>query len=52
MKTKTTLAEFKSLNSVRKKRILRKNAWCWVFMLPTLILYILFQGYPIITSAW
>lgn len=52
MKTKTTLAEFKSLNSVRKKRILRKNAWCLVFMLPTLILYILFQGYPIITSAW
>lgn len=52
MKTKTTLAEFKSLNSVRKKRILRKNAWCGVFMLPTLILYILFQGYPIITSAW
>ena len=52
MKTKTTLAEFKSLNSVRKKRILRKNVWCWVFMLPTLILYILFQGYPIITSAW
>lgn len=52
MKTKTTLAEFKSLNSVRKKRILRKNAWCCVFMLPTLILYILFQGYPIITSAW
>lgn len=52
MKTKTTLAEFKSLNSVRKKRILRKNTWCWVFMLPTLILYILFQGYPIITSAW
>ena len=31
---------------------MRKNAWCWVFMLPTLILYILFQGYPIITSAW
>ena len=52
MKTKTTLAEFRSMNSVRKKRILRKNAWCWVFMLPTLILYILFQGYPIITSAW
>lgn len=26
--------------------------WCWVFMLPTLLLYILFQGYPIITSAW
>lgn len=52
MKTKTTLAEFKAMNSVRKKRILRKNVWCWVFMLPTVLLYILFQGYPIITSAW
>ena len=52
MKTKTTLAEFKAMNSVRKKRILRKNAWCWVVMLPTVLLYILFQGYPIITSAW
>lgn len=31
---------------------MRKNMWCWVFMLPTLLLYILFQGYPIITSAW
>lgn len=49
---KTTLAEFRNMNSVRKKRILRKNAWCWAFMLPTVILYILFQGYPIITSAW
>ena len=44
MKTKTTLAEFKAMNSVRKMRILRKNAWCWVFMLPTVLLYILFQG--------
>lgn len=40
------------MNSVKKKRIVRKNMWCWVFMLPTLLLYILFQGYPIITSAW
>lgn len=36
----------------KEKRIVRKNMWCWVFMLPTLLLYILFQGYPIITSAW
>ena len=49
---KTTLTEFRKMNSVKKKRIVRKNMWCWVFMLPTLLLYILFQGYPIITSAW
>ncbi len=52
MEGKTTLAEFRGMNSVKKKRIIRKNMWCWVFMLPTLLLYILFQGYPIITSAW
>ena len=52
MEGKTTLTEFRKMNSVKKKRIVRKNMWCWVFMLPTLFLYILFQGYPIITSAW
>ncbi len=52
MEEKTTLTEFRKMNSVKKKRIVRKNMWCWVFMLPTLLLYILFQGYPIITSAW
>lgn len=52
MEGKTTLTEFRKMNSAKKKRIVRKNMWCWVFMLPTLLLYILFQGYPIITSAW
>ena len=52
MEEKTTLTEFRKMKSVKKKRIVRKNMWCWVFMLPTLLLYILFQGYPIITSAW
>lgn len=52
MEGKTTLTEFRNMNSVKKKRIVRKNMWCWAFMLPTLLLYILFQGYPIITSAW
>lgn len=52
MEGKTTLTEFRKMNSVKKKRIVRKNMWCWVFMLPRLLLYILFQGYPIITSAW
>lgn len=52
MEGKTTLTEFRKMNSVKKKRIMRKNMWCWFFMLPTLLLYILFQAYPIITSAW
>lgn len=52
MEKKITFTEFRKMNSVKKKRIARKNMWCWFFMLPTLLLYILFQGYPIITSAW
>lgn len=28
----------------------RMNAWCWLFMLPAVGFYILFQGYPIICS--
>ena len=52
MEGKTSLTEFRKLTSVKKIRIMRKNLWWWVFMLPTLLLYILFQGYPIITSAW
>lgn len=43
MEGKTTLTEFRKMNSVKKKRIVRKNMWCWVFMLPTLLLYILFR---------
>ena len=41
MEGKTTLTEFRKMNSVKKKRIVRKNMWCWVFMLPTLF-YIFF----------
>lgn len=36
----------------RKKQRRRINMWCWIFMIPTLILYILFQGYPILSSIF
>ena len=39
-------------SSLLKKQKLKLNAWCWFFMIPTLILYILFQGYPIISSIF
>lgn len=52
MEGKTTLTEFRKMNSDKEKKDCAKDMWCWVFMLPTLLLYILFQGYPIITSAW
>lgn len=49
---RTTLTEFKKMSTVKKKRIYHKNAWCWLFMLPSIILYLLFQGYPIIMSTY
>ncbi len=33
-----------------KQRQRRINLWCWAFLAPTLVLYILFQGWPIIAS--
>ena len=36
----------------RKKQRRRINMWCWILMIPTLILYILFQGYPILSSIF
>jgi multiple sugar transport system permease protein len=38
--------------SVKRRKRLRINLWCWTFMLPTLLLYVLFLGYPIITSIF
>ncbi len=39
-------------HSLKRKKRLRINLWCWSFMLPTLLLYVLFLGYPIITSVF
>ncbi len=38
----------------RKRRIekVKLNLWCWLFLLPTLIFYILFQGWPIVSSIY
>lgn len=41
-----------SLSTHKKRSIRRINLWCWVFMLPTVILYVLFQGYPILSSVF
>jgi multiple sugar transport system permease protein len=35
----------------RQKKI-RLNIICWVFMLPTVLSYLVFQGIPIVTSIW
>lgn len=34
----------------RRREKLVMNGWCWLFMAPALIFYILFQGYPILCS--
>lgn len=34
---------------MKKRRI---NLWCWIFMIPTLVLYLMFQGYPILSSMF
>lgn len=31
---------------------MRKNLWCWLFVLPTVILYMGFQGWPILSSIY
>lgn len=36
----------------RKRQQVRINLWCWIFMIPTMLLYILFQGYPILSSIF
>ena len=39
-------------STLLKKQKIKLNMWCWIFMVPTLILYILFQGYPILSSIF
>lgn len=36
----------------KKKEKLKLNIWCWIFMLPTVTLYIVFQGIPILSSVF
>ncbi|PNV59574.1 sugar ABC transporter permease [Clostridium sp. chh4-2] len=36
----------------RRRQKRRINMWCWIFMIPTMVLYILFQGYPILSSIF
>ncbi|WP_208588551.1 carbohydrate ABC transporter permease [Gracilibacillus suaedae] len=47
--TETTLNKQSALNSKKKNK---KNIafWCWMFVLPNMILFILFQLWPIVSS--
>ena len=40
---------------MKNKKLYKKivlNLWCWIFLLPALIFYIIFQGWPIISSIY
>lgn len=39
-------------SNLLKQQKIKLNLWCWLFMVPTMILYVLFQGYPIISSIF
>jgi multiple sugar transport system permease protein len=39
------------VSALKKKTNLKIQAWCWLFMLPTLVFYIIFRGWPIICSV-
>lgn len=39
-------------NPIQQKNWIRLNLWCWLFVIPTLFFYILFQGYPILCSVY
>lgn len=52
-KTRMNRTKHKPAAAVTKRQRqerFRMNAWCWLFMLPAVGFYILFQGYPIICS--
>ncbi|MRH43289.1 ABC transporter permease subunit [Aquibacillus halophilus] len=36
--------------SSKKKTKWKTELWCWVFLLPTLVLFAMFQGWPIVAS--
>lgn len=35
-----------------KKRRIRQYIWCWIFILPTTLFYLGFQGWPILSSIY
>lgn len=44
--------DIRPASKLYRKRIFRINIFCWLFMLPTVILYGLFQGWPILSGIY
>lgn len=46
------LSIMKQQKKNRVKEKVKLNLWCWIFLLPTLSFYLIFQGWPIICSVY
>ncbi len=42
----------KNNKELSRKNRTHINLWCWAFLLPALVFYILFQGWPIVASVY
>ena len=42
----------KTVSPTLRKRKMYINLMCWLFMIPSVVLYVLFQGYPILSSIF
>ena len=49
---KNQKTRFRDLPLNKRKSVIQRNLWCWLFMSLTVIFYILFQGWPIVCSVW
>lgn len=45
-------SEPQKLTNIKRKKRIKINMWCWLFMIPTVTLYVMFQGYPILSSIF
>ncbi|MED4455840.1 sugar ABC transporter permease [Metabacillus fastidiosus] len=54
MKDSGTLSIFrlKQKRKIKAGKSLKNEAWYWIFLLPTLILFVMFQGWPIVASLY
>ncbi len=52
MKSSATAPELGRTVSLSRRNKVRINLWCWAFLLPALVMYVLFQGWPIAASVY
>lgn len=50
--TDTSEVLYSQRKKYKRKNKIKLNLWCWAFLTPTLIFYLIFQGWPIISSIY